>query len=99
MIVGLALLAFLAWQSTTSTATPRAHIEYSAFMKLANDGHVQSIAYESSSGHITGKLRSNAPSIDGKTEFVTTTKPDGIPESDLAQLNAAKVDVNYKAKP
>jgi cell division protease FtsH len=99
VIVALAILALLAWQSTTGTTTPRAHIEYSEFMQMANDGHVQSITYESSSGHITGVLKKGAPAIDGKTNFVTTTKPDGIPESDLAQLNAAKVDVNYKPKP
>src|SRR3954468_784842 len=99
VIVGLAVLAFLAWQSTSGTSTPRARIDYSVFMKMAKDGHVQSIDYEASSGRITGKLRKDAPAIDGKTAFVTTTKPDGIPESDLAQLNAAKVDVNYKAKP
>ena len=99
VIVALAILALLAWQSTTGTATPRAHIEYSEFMQMANDGHVQSITYESSSGRITGVIKKGSPEIDGKTNFVTTTKPDGIPETDLAQLNAAKVDVNYKPKP
>ena len=71
VIVVLALLAFLAWQSTTSGSTPRAHIEYSQFMQLANDGHVQSIEYESSSGHITGVLKKGAPTIDGKTAFLS----------------------------
>src|SRR3954465_1633422 len=99
VIVGLAVLAFLAWQSTSGTSTARARIDYSEFMQLSKDGQVHSISYESSSGRITGTLRKDADPVDGKTAFVTTTKPDGIPESDLAQLNAAKVDVNYKAKP
>src|SRR5689334_8479288 len=64
LIVGLAVLALLAWQSTTSGTTSKARIEYSEFMKMANDGKVQSIDYEASSGRITGKLRKDAPAID-----------------------------------
>jgi len=100
LIIALAVVAFLAWQSTTGSSTSRAKIDYSAFLKLANEGHVASIDYESSSGHITGTLQKGAPTVDGKTAFSTTTKPDGIPDGDLTQLQKVdKVDVNYKPKP
>src|SRR5580765_2878966 len=99
LILGLAVVALLAWQSTTGSTTARARIDYSEFLKLADQGHVASIDYESSSGHITGTLEKGAPTIDGKTAFSTTTKPDGIPDSDLAELKKDNVDVNYKPKP
>src|SRR6185503_7432540 len=99
LIVALAIVALLAWQSTTGSSTARARIDYSEFMQLANDGRVASINYESSSGKITGQLVKGAPAIDGKTAFSTTTKPDGIPDADLAELKANDVDVNYKPKP
>jgi cell division protease FtsH len=100
LIVALAIVALLAWQSTTGSSPARARVDYSEFMKLAKDGRVASIDYESSSGKITGQLVKGAPAIDGKTAFSTTTKPDGIPDGDLAQLqNVDNVDVNYKPKP
>src|SRR5580765_7147646 len=99
LILGLAVVALLAWQSTTGSTTARARIDYSEFLKLADQGHVASIDYESSSGRITGTLEKGAPTIDGKTSFSTTTKPDGIPDADLTQLKAAGVDINYKPKP
>src|SRR5690242_11937944 len=99
LIVALAIVALLAWQSTTGGSTSRAKIDYSEFLKLAQQGHVASIDYEASSGHINGTLVKGAPTIDGKTAFSTTTKPDGIPDADLAELKKANVDVNYKPKP
>ena len=99
VIVGLAILALLAWQSTTGSSTPRASIDYSKFLKLASEGRVSSISYEASSGHLTGTLKKGAPSIDGKTAFSSQTKPDGIPDPDLTTLIADKVQVNYQPKP
>ena len=55
LIVVLAILALLAWESTTGSGTPRASVDYSQFLKLADQGRVSSIDYESSSGHITGR--------------------------------------------
>ena len=66
---------------------------------LADQGHVDNISYEASSGHLTGTLKKGAPSIDGKTAFSTQTKPDGIPDADLTELKSDKVQVNYQPKP
>jgi len=99
VIIALAVLALLAWQSTTSSGTPRAKIDYSEMLKQAKDGHISSIKYEPWSGHITGILKKGAPAIDGKTQFSTTTKPDGIPDADLATLEGSQVSVNYQSKP
>src|ERR1700685_1615542 len=71
VIVALAILGLLAWQATTGSSTPRASVDYSQFLKLADEGRVSSISYEASSGHITGTLKKGAPSIDGKTAFST----------------------------
>src|SRR5579862_5713763 len=46
LIVALAIVAVLAWQATTGSSTSRAKIDYSEFMKLAEQGHVASIDYE-----------------------------------------------------
>src|SRR6185503_18676383 len=86
VIVGLAVLALLAYTSTTGSGTSRAGIEYSKFLRLADQGRVASIKYEPSSGKITGELAKGAPEVDGKAAFSTQTKPDGIPESDLTEL-------------
>src|SRR5690242_2586446 len=99
VIVGLAVLAVLAYTSTTGSGTSRAGIDYSKFLKLADEGRVSSIKYEPSSGHITGELKKGAPSIDGKSAFSTQTKPDGIPDADLTEIKRAHVDVNYQPKP
>ena len=98
VIVGLAVLALLAYTSTTGSGTSRASIDYSKFLKLADEGHVSSIKYEPSSGHITGELK-GAPAINGKTAFSTQTKPDGIPDADLTQITKDHVAVNYQPKP
>src|SRR5580700_10021823 len=90
VIVALAILGLLAWQATTGSSTPRANIEYSQFLKIADAGHVATISYESSSGRITGTLTKGAPSINGKTAFSTQTKPAGIPDPDLSKLTADK---------
>jgi cell division protease FtsH len=98
VIVGLAVLALLAYTSTTGSGTSRANIDYSKFLKLADEGKVTSIKYEPSSGKITGELSKGAQ-IEGKTAFSTLTKPDGIPDADLSALKKDNVDVNYQPKP
>src|SRR4051794_24039557 len=98
VIVGLAVLALLAYTSTTGSSTSRARIDYSKFLKLADEGRVTSIKYEPSSGKITGELAKGAQ-IEGKAAFSTQTKPDGIPDADLTDLKKANVDVNYQPKP
>src|SRR5260221_10369150 len=98
VIVGLAVLALLAYTSTTGSGTSKANIDYSRFLKLADQGKVTSIKYEPSSGHISGDLAKGAQ-IDGKTAFTTITKPDGIPDADLTALTKDNAAVNYQPKP
>ena len=99
VIVGLAVLALLAYTSTTGSGSSKASIDYSKFLKLADEGKVTSIKYEPSSGHITGELAKGAQ-IDGKSAFSTLTKPDGIPDADLTDLKKADVGLSHlPAKP
>ena len=69
VFVVLAILALLAWQSTSGSSTARANIEYSEFMKLATDGHVQSIDYESSSTwHFFTKVTGTGTDLKGNVD-------------------------------
>src|SRR5688572_593516 len=70
VIVGVAVLALLAYTSTTGSGTTKAKIDYSRFLDLADQGKVKSIEYESSSGRITGELAKGAQ-VEGKDAFST----------------------------
>src|SRR4051794_11905111 len=53
VLVALVVGIFLVWQAAPSTTPARTSVDYSKFLQLVTDGHVQSIKYEASTGKIT----------------------------------------------
>jgi cell division protease FtsH len=65
-------------------------VPYSRFMAQVRSGDVQSVEVDNTNGSITGKL-------DNGNEFRTTGPLDGgLPDADLAVLDAQGVEVKYK---
>ena len=95
VIIALLVGIFLVWKASPSSTPARASVDYGSFMTLVNQGHVDSIKYDASSGKITGEFKGDFTQ-DGHKEFTTQGPPNALPDADIATLNAKGVSRNYK---
>ena len=57
MIIALLVAIFLVWKASPTSTPARASLDYGEFLTLVNQGHVDSIKYDASSGKITGEFK------------------------------------------
>ncbi len=96
VLVGLVVTALLVWQGLPSSGSSAASITYSQFLSEVSAGHVKTIKYDSSNGHISGEFKKGAE-YQGKATFGTTGPSGQMPDADIALLNAKKVGRDYKS--
>jgi cell division protease FtsH len=95
VVIAVVVIALVVWRTAPSSSTSALKLDYSDFLTLVNKGAVQDIKYESSSGKITGQFKSGQEQ-QGKSTFTTQGQSNGLPDADIALLNAKGVGRNYK---
>jgi cell division protease FtsH len=98
IIVGTLIVLVLLWQANGSSGGSSASVDYSRFLELVKQDHVDQINYESSSGKITGEFRGDFQ-VDGQSKFSTQGQPNGLPDQDVRTLTEHNVGRNYKPAP
>jgi cell division protease FtsH len=96
VVLGLIVTALIFYQAVPKGGSSSAGITYSQFLDQVQDGHVETIKYDSSSGHITGAFKKN-DEFQGKSTFSTTGPTNQMPDADIALLNREKVGRDYKS--
>ena len=88
VLVGVAVLVWLVVQPTPSEADK---VDYATFRDRVAHGDVTEVEIHQSSGKIDGDLESGG-------SFTTQGPPGGIPDADIALLDAHDVERNYAAE-
>ena len=100
VIVGLAILALLAWQATTGSSTPRASIDYSEFLKLADAGprleHLVRVVERAHHRHVE-EGRADDQRQDGLLDH--DASPTASPTPTSPSSRPTRSQINYQPKP
>ncbi len=68
-------------------------LTYSQFRNQVQDGNVEKVEYDPSSGELTGEFKSK---VGGTTDFASEGPTDDLPEKDLTLLEEQDVDLEYQ---
>ena len=95
VFLGLLVTALLVYQGLPKGNSSQAGLTYSQFLTEVRSGKVDTIKYDSSSGHITGQFK-KGDNFEGKTTFAATGPRNQMPDEDIKLLNAEHVGRDYK---
>jgi cell division protease FtsH len=85
----------LVYQGLPKGSSSQATLTYSEFLTQVRAGKVETIKYDSSSGHITGQFK-KGKELAGKSTFSATGPRNQMPDEDIKLLNKEGVGRDYK---